>query len=168
MSQLQNSILFTARALRRGSCLQAAAGGQTFQRRGSAQCRQMSSRPTKQCTSPGMWRCEPISYVHCARAELFNCYNLDQSFFVPFLHWSSHSLPLYLTRPIPSPNETEKMWVRWVVCRLRMLTSMSITKLCSPHHWRLEVTTKVREDFIQSQRCPLLGPSPGWKCLLTL
>ena len=135
----------------------------TFQRRGSAQCRQMSSRPTKHCTSPGMWRCEPISYVHCARAELFNCYNLDQSFFVPFLHWSSHSLPLHLTRPIPSPNEIEKRWVRWVVCRLRMLTSMSITKLCSPHHWRLEVTTKVREDFIQSQRW-----LKAWKRLLTL
>ena len=94
----------------------------------------------------------------CARAELFNCYNLDQSFFVPFLHWSSHSLPLHTTHSLAKWNRKEVSKVS-TVCRLRMLTSVFITKLCSPHHWPLEVTTKVREDFIQSWRCPLLGPS---------
>ena len=101
------TLLFTARELRRGSCVQAAAGGQTFQRRGSAQCRQMSSWPTKQCMSPGMWRCEPISYVHCVPELNFSI----------VITWTKVSLflfctevrTLYLcTRLIPSPNEIEK------------------------------------------------------------
>ena len=154
------TLLFTARELRRGSCVQAAAGGQTFQRHGSAQCRQMSWRPTKQRMSPGMWRCEPISYVHCVPELNFSI----------VITWTKVSLFLFCTevRTLYLSLHTTHSLAKWnrkevskvsTVCRLRSLTSVFITELCSPHHWPIEVTTKVREDFIQSWRCPLLGPS---------